>query len=175
MEECFETLIDELRHLQHGLDPEIYTDQFIHNKLINACQNLPACQYACFKPADSLAGLINDLRSSIITYTQANPTSETFFTNRHYHKQYQTPPLAYARKDCGDNRGNNQPRVKKNTLFVTKVVGQASIPEKSVRIKKISSKNGFLEGLIGKQTNTLQSMKELTMKAIMIQKVLMMQ
>ena len=86
MEECLEKLIDELRHLQHGLDPELRTDRFIHNKLINACQNIPACQYACFKPADSLAGLINDLRSSIITYTQANPTSEAFFTDRRYHK-----------------------------------------------------------------------------------------
>lgn len=69
MEECLEQLIDELRHLQHGLDPELQTDRFIHNKLINACQHLPACQYACFKSADSLAGLINDLRSSIINYT----------------------------------------------------------------------------------------------------------
>ncbi len=37
MEECLEKLIDELRHLQHGLDPELRTDRFIHNKLINAC------------------------------------------------------------------------------------------------------------------------------------------
>ena len=60
IEECLEKFIDELRHLQHGLDPELRTDSFIYNKLINACQNLPACQYACFKPADSLASLIND-------------------------------------------------------------------------------------------------------------------
>ena len=86
MEKCLEKLIDELQHLQHGLDPELRTDRFIHNKLINACQNIPAYQYACFKPADSLAGLINDLRSSIITYTQANPTNEAFFTDRRYHK-----------------------------------------------------------------------------------------
>lgn len=85
MEEYLEQLIEKLWHLQHKLDPEHRTDRFIHNQLINAYQKIPACQYACFKPADSLAGLINDLRSSIITYTKANPT-EAFFTDRRYHK-----------------------------------------------------------------------------------------
>ena len=143
MEECLEKLIDELRHLQHGLDPELRTDRFIHNKLINACQNLPACQYACFKPADSLAGLINNLRSSIITYTQANPTSEAFFTDRRYHKQYQTPPLAYARKDRGDNQRNNQPRVKKKRCFVCNKEGCWS--SKHTREEREDSKNKFKE------------------------------
>lgn len=85
MEESLQLLIKELRHLQHGLDFELRTDKFIHNKLINACQDVPACQYACFKPSDSLAGLINDLRSSIITHQKAHPT-EVFFTDRRYHK-----------------------------------------------------------------------------------------
>jgi hypothetical protein len=56
--DCLQLLIKELRHLQHGLDPDLRTDKFLHNKLINACQELPACQYARFKPSDSLAGLI---------------------------------------------------------------------------------------------------------------------
>lgn len=86
MEECLEKLIDGPRHLEHGLDPDLRTDRFIHNKLINACQTLPACQYTCFKPADHLSSLINDLRSSIITSTQANPTSEAFFIDWRYHK-----------------------------------------------------------------------------------------
>ena len=45
MEECLEKLIDELRHLQHGLDPELRTDRFIHNKLISACQHF--CLSVC--------------------------------------------------------------------------------------------------------------------------------
>lgn len=85
MEESLQLLIKELRHLQHGLDFEFRTDKFIHNKLINACQDVSACQYACFKPSDSLAGLLNDLHSSIITHQKAHPT-EVFFTNRRYHK-----------------------------------------------------------------------------------------
>ena len=90
MEECFQLLIKELRHLQHGLDPELRTEKFIHNRLINACQEIPACQYACFKPSDTLAGLINNLQSSIVTFQKAN-SSEAFFTDRRYHK-YLGPP-----------------------------------------------------------------------------------
>jgi hypothetical protein len=92
-EECLQLLIKNLRHLQHGLDPKLRSEKFIHNKLINACQDVSACQYACFKPSDSLADLINDLRSSIVTYQKANSansteTFETFFTDRRYHKNF---------------------------------------------------------------------------------------
>lgn len=86
MEECLKKLNDELWHLQYGIDPEIRTNQFIYNKLINKYQNIPACQYACFKPVDSLANQINDLRPSIITYIQANSTNKAFFTDQQYHK-----------------------------------------------------------------------------------------
>ena len=85
MEKCLQLLIKDLCHLQHGLDSELRTNKFIYNKLINACQEVPACQYACFKPSDTLAGLINDLRSSIVIFQKANPF-ETFFTDRQYHK-----------------------------------------------------------------------------------------
>ena len=85
MKECLMLMIKELRHLQHGLDPELRTDRFIHNKIINACQDVSACQCACKKPSDSLAGLINDLKSSINTFQKSN-ASETFFTDRRYHK-----------------------------------------------------------------------------------------
>jgi hypothetical protein len=72
IEECLQLLIKQLRHLQHGLNSELRSEKFIHNKLINACQNVFACQYACFKLSDSLVDLINDLRSSIIIYQKVN-------------------------------------------------------------------------------------------------------
>jgi hypothetical protein len=66
------------------------------------------CKYACYKPVDTLAGLINDLRSSIATYevlhllgsTQAlitdlqNPQTDLdpYFTDRRYRQQYRNPP-----------------------------------------------------------------------------------
>ena len=88
---CLQILIKELRHLQHGLDQNLRTDNFLHNKLVIACQELPACQYACFKPSDSLAGLINNLQSSIATYEKSHPNESTqaFFTDRRYHRQQQ--------------------------------------------------------------------------------------
>jgi hypothetical protein len=59
--DCLQLLIKELRYLQYGLNPDLCTDKFLHNKLINACQELPVCQYACFKPSNSLTGFINNL------------------------------------------------------------------------------------------------------------------
>lgn len=48
---------------------------------------VPACQLACFKPSESLAGLINDLQSSIATYEELHEpqTNQTFFTDRKYY------------------------------------------------------------------------------------------
>jgi hypothetical protein len=93
VEECLQLLIKQLRHLQHDLNSELRSEKFIHNKLINACQNVFACQYACFKLSDSSIDLINDLRSSIIIYQKVNSanfseTFETFFTDRRYHKNF---------------------------------------------------------------------------------------
>jgi succinate dehydrogenase/fumarate reductase-like Fe-S protein len=68
MNKCLQLLIKELRHLQHDLESTLRIDDFIHNKLINACQKISACQYACFKSSEILTKLINDLKSSITTY-----------------------------------------------------------------------------------------------------------
>lgn len=85
----FSTFEQAIRHLQHGLDQEFRTDRFIHNKLITGCQDVPAYQYACFKPSESLAGLINDIRSSIITFNKLHHTeTESYLTNRRYHSRH---------------------------------------------------------------------------------------
>ena len=34
-------------------------------------------KYACYKPADTVAGLINNLRSSIVIYKALNPLGST--------------------------------------------------------------------------------------------------
>jgi hypothetical protein len=91
IEECLQLLIKQLRYLQHELNSKLRSKKFIHNKLINACQNVFACQYVCFKFSDSLADLINDLRWSIIIYQKVNSsnfieTFETFFIDKRYHK-----------------------------------------------------------------------------------------
>ncbi len=96
MNECLQLLIKELRHLQHDLEPILRIDDFIHNKLVNACQKISACQYACFKSSDSLTELINDLKSSIIIYQKAHSIEFSFFIefiffiDRRYHRTFQS-------------------------------------------------------------------------------------
>ncbi len=121
MEECLQLIIKDLCHMQYGLHVELCTDKFINNKTINVCQDVPACQYICFQPADELASLINDLRFSIITFQKAKPNNtqtRVFFIDRRYHKQYQPPLSAFAWRDRGDNRRNNQARIWKKKCFV---------------------------------------------------------
>ncbi len=88
MNEYLQLLIKKLRHLQHDFESTLCIDDFIHNKLIHACQEISACQYACFKLNDNLTKLINDLKSSIIMY-QKSHFIEIFFINRRYHRNFQ--------------------------------------------------------------------------------------
>jgi hypothetical protein len=128
MNECLQLLIKELRHLQHDLESTLRTDDFIHNKLVNACQKIPACQYACFKPSDSLTELINDLKSSIATYQKAHstefsfPTESTFFTDRRYHRNFQprTNQNREQRREYQNRRNQNQRRTEKKCFVCQK-------------------------------------------------------
>jgi Reverse transcriptase (RNA-dependent DNA polymerase) len=102
--DSLQVLIKELRHMQHGLDIELRGDKFFHNKLITACQNVPACQIACSNPPDTIAELINKLHSAITTWEAIHPPESTqfntsatietreaesdqFFTDRRYHSK----------------------------------------------------------------------------------------
>jgi hypothetical protein len=85
--ECLELLVLELRRIRHGLDPDLRSDKLLHNKIITACRDLPACKPACFKASTSLAGLFNDLREAIATYESSPKDPETLFADRRYHKQ----------------------------------------------------------------------------------------
>jgi len=87
MADCLQLLLNKLRHLQHRLDINLRTDAFIHNKLIIACQDVPSCQYVCYKPAPTIAGLINDLRSLITTWEKSHSAkSSAFFIDHYYHQ-----------------------------------------------------------------------------------------
>ena len=52
-------------------------DNFLYNKLITACQEVEPYKYTYYKPTDTLAGLINNLYSSIIIYKVLNPPGST--------------------------------------------------------------------------------------------------
>jgi precorrin isomerase len=105
MKECLQLLIKNLRHLQHELDSALRTEQFILNKLITACQDVRACQYVCFRLSNTLARLINDLRSSIFIYQKTHFVETTFFFDRHHHKNYR---LRNQDRDIQDRKVHKQ-------------------------------------------------------------------
>ncbi len=129
MNECLQLLIKELRHLQHDLESTLRIDDFIHNKLVNACQKISACQYACFKSSDSLTKLINDLKSSIIIYQKAHFIEFSFliefttlFTDRRYHRNFQSRinQNREQRREYQNRRYQNQKRTEKKCFVCQK-------------------------------------------------------
>ena len=100
LDDCFQLFIQNLKHLQHGLAKNFQNDDFFHNKLITACRDVPVCRFACYKPSDSVTGLINDIRSSILTFNKAQQT-ETFFTDRRFHG---------GNRPHNNNRNTSRPR-----------------------------------------------------------------
>jgi hypothetical protein len=139
--ECLAVLISELRALQSSLDPVWRFDAALINRLISACQEVKACSYACYKPAETLPGLINDLQSSIDTYEKANKTTapayptntdeddcETFYTDRRYQRsggQRSTLPHHPSRFQPSLSRPQYPPRFSTSTkrCFVCKKEG----------------------------------------------------
>jgi len=81
--QAFQKLINEMWELQRGLAKDLQNDTTFHNKLITACQEIPACKPACFRAANTLAGLISEIKSSIATYGKQE--TELFYTDRRYH------------------------------------------------------------------------------------------
>ena len=117
--ECFEIMLDKLQNLYHGLEPDLQTERFMHNKLVTACQSVPDCQIACATPAPTLTALISTLKTAILAYeyTHKKTTSETFMTDR----RYQSNRNNYGRNNYG--RGNSgqdrrPERFKKKRCFV---------------------------------------------------------
>jgi hypothetical protein len=129
MNECLQLLIKELRHLQHDLESTLRIDDFIHNKLVNACQKISACQYACFKSSDTLTELIIDLKSSIITYQKSHSIEFSFiiefithFIDRRYHRNLSfriSQNREYQHRRYQNRKNQNQKRTEK-ICFVCK-------------------------------------------------------
>ena len=84
LNDCFQLFIQNLKHLQHELAMNFQNDDFFHNKFITACRDMLVCRFACYKPSDTVVGLINDIRSFILTFNKIHQT-ETFFTDRRFH------------------------------------------------------------------------------------------
>ena len=91
--DCVDIIISRLRELSHALNPTLRQPGFIYSKLLIACEDVPACVIACSKPADTLNGLISDLRAGAARYDRMNPPKpaidEAMFTDRKYVNRFQ--------------------------------------------------------------------------------------
>ena len=85
--DCLEIFINNLCHLQHGLDSQLQIELFMQNHLIIACEEMSACCFACYKSNDTLTEQITDLKNSIISYekTHSKYAIDTYFT---YHGRF---------------------------------------------------------------------------------------
>jgi hypothetical protein len=83
--ESVQLLINTLRQLQYGLQPALRSTEFLHNKIVTACQGSPACRYAVADPPADLGGLVHKLQSSITSYEKEQESTETFYTDRRYY------------------------------------------------------------------------------------------
>ncbi|KAI1005023.1 hypothetical protein K3495_g3196 [Podosphaera aphanis] len=70
--DCLLLLVQELTKLQHGLREVLQTVEYLHDKLVTACQGVPACRFAVLDPPSSLGAFVNKLQSSIIAYEKEN-------------------------------------------------------------------------------------------------------
>ena len=83
---CLNILVNELRHLQHNLSLELQNELFMQNYFIIVCENIAACQLACYKHNFTLVNQIADLHISITSYEKSHRSfkTENFFTDKRY-------------------------------------------------------------------------------------------
>lgn len=66
--ECLKILTQNLRIMQHRLNKSLRNDAFIHNTIGTACESQPAFLNVCEQPANTINGLLSDLRSAAEYY-----------------------------------------------------------------------------------------------------------
>ena len=111
---CLKILINDLRHMQHGLAFNLQNEDFMQNHLIIACENVSACRFACYKPSPTLIGQIIDLQTSISTYEKTHLNhqigayqTKNYFTDRRFHGRQ---PAARSRPRYLDRPPNHSDR-----------------------------------------------------------------
>ena len=82
-----------MRQLQYGLAPTLRNVDFLHNKIVSACQGHAACRIAVSDPPTTLGELINKLQSAITTYEREqqlqSSNSDVYYTDRRYRSDSQ--------------------------------------------------------------------------------------
>jgi len=64
--QCFRMMLDRLLILQHGIDREFRTPRILANKIVTACQGVPATRIAISDPTEELTPLVSKIQSSIV-------------------------------------------------------------------------------------------------------------
>jgi hypothetical protein len=110
LHDVVQELVNKLRQLRFGLSPDLRTDTFLHNKIVTACQGVPACRFATSDPPADIGSLLSKIYSSITNHEKEqklqgeNETfytrDETLYTDRRYYSKNQ----AY-----GDRPHNRRP------------------------------------------------------------------
>lgn len=122
--ECLHILITELRQLQLSFNPALRSDNFLHMKLVNACRSVPACNYVCFKPSETLSGLINNLHASISTFEVSKENMvPQYFTDRRYHRQIPSSRSGKQSSSSPHQPHTSDPQSNKTKCYVCKRFG----------------------------------------------------
>lgn len=101
LSECLDIMINTFQTLYHGLEPELRTGTYFRTKLHDATRTHIACVQATARPSETVAGLTQDLRSSVSQYEDMHRPSaseqfvgssnslqpNTLFTDRRYYRQ----------------------------------------------------------------------------------------
>lgn len=61
----FNDMVERLRLIQQGLDPEYRSDSALRNKIVQTVTDIAACSTATLVPTSSISGLVNNIHSAI--------------------------------------------------------------------------------------------------------------
>ena len=164
--ENVQLLINKLRQLQYCLSPALRTDEFLHNKIVTACQGSPACRYAVSDPPTAIGALINKLQSSITTYEKEQAltgNTAAFFTDRRYHRNTPNNRTHFRSRYMGTRNSNGtSKKTVESASFARKLtVDHGNTPSRSKTTRKLVSKLKQLANSI-KLASSIQTHATLT-------------
>lgn len=124
LRDCIDILAQKLRTLQYGLSNDLRSENFIYQKLITACETVPACGLVCRRPPATLQPLLHALRTSTSYQDRVSPAAaaETMYTDRRYRSRDQRRYPSRSRqnrdRDHRDHRDQRRYDKKKKYCYV---------------------------------------------------------
>ncbi|TGO31513.1 hypothetical protein BHYA_0615g00020 [Botrytis hyacinthi] len=81
LSEQLEKLFETLRTLQYGLVDSYQSELMLRDQIINACREVPECNFVLLRPASTYEGLCADLRNAI-GQAERMRTTNTYFADQ---------------------------------------------------------------------------------------------